>query len=630
MRTKLLRLMFTLMMAGAAVAWSLHALQAAPRMPAMTRQTADQPSAVKQAVYWMVREFQNDDGGYASFSAGANQADSTVSATLDAVLALSAAGYPAGAIFPGEPAAPLGYLSEHSDDVVAFANENGGQAGKVVMALTAAAVDPRAFAGHDYVDALQAHYESSGTYGVADPYKQAIAMLGVAAARETIPAAAALWLEDQQADDGSWDDGFGTPRNADATALAIMALVAAGRTVDSPSVATAVIFLADTQLTKGWEYGSGFGANANSTALVIQALSALGEPWVGSTGAWVVDGQSPLAALLGYQSASGAFQSDFGQGVFDDFYATVQAIPAVAGRPFPLPARLEAARAALSCLDGMQDDATGGWAPFAGNSVDAQGTARAIQAIAVLSENPRAARWTTPGGTDAVEALADLTPDYLGGGRGGRVGIVMQGVAAAGPPADVAEFAGLDLPLLMSGYLSPTGEYDSTAFGIFAHGEAMLGLLAAEQPVAPSAVAVVLAAQSGGDWGDPDSNGIALQVLGGLSIGGRTGTMTALRASQTVDGGWGFGGAVSPSSSAEVVQGLVAVGGNPFGPDWSRVVDGRLTNAADAVMAGQDGNGCWPNAFGPGDDPYSTTDAILLLTRRPDWGFWDNYLPLVR
>ena len=630
MRKKLLGLMLTLLMAGVAVVLSLQALQAAPLTPATTRQTADQPSAVKQAVYWMVRAFQNDDGGYASFSAGANQADSTVSATLDAVLALSAAGYPAGAIFPGEPAAPLDYLTEHSEDVMAFAKENGGQAGKVVMALTAAAVDPRAFAGHDYVDALQAHYQSSGAYGVADPYKQAIAMLGVAAARETIPAAAAVWLEDLQADDGSWDDGFGTTRNADATALAVMALVAAGRPVDSPAVAAAGVFLADTQLAGGWEYGSGFGANANSTALVIQALSALGEPWYASTGAWVVDGQSPLAALLAYQSETGAFQSDFGQGPFDDLYATVQAIPAAAGRPFPLPARLEAAREALSCLDTLQDSATGGWAPFAGNPVDAQGTSRAIQAIAALGENPRDARWTTPGGVDAVGALEELTPAYLSGGRGGRVGIVMQGVVAAGPPADVADFAGVDLPLLMSGYLSPTGEYDSTAFGICAQGGAVLGRRAAEQSVAPSAVDFLRAAQSDGDWGDPDSNGMALQVLGGLSIGGRTGTIAALRAAQTVDGGWGFGGAVSPSSTSEVVQGLVAVGGNPFGPDWSRVVDGRLTNAADAMLAAQGGNGCWPNAFGPGDDPYSTTDAILLLTRRPDWGFWDNYLPLVR
>ncbi len=59
------------------------------------------------------------------------------------------------------------------------------------------------------------------------------------------------------------------------------------------------------------------------------------------------------------------------------------------------------------------------------------------------------------------------------------------------------------------------------------------------------------------------------------------------------------------------------------------MIDGRLANAADAVMAMQAGGGCWANPFGPGDDPYSTTDASLLLTRRPDWGFWTNHLPVV-
>ena len=251
------------------------------------------------------------------------------------------------------------------------------------------------------------------------------------------------------------------------------------------------------------------------------------------------------------------------------------------------------------------------------------------QAIAALGEDPQAARWTTAGGTDAVEALAALTPDYLEDGRGGRVGVVMQGVVAAGPPYMVDDFAGLDLPLLMSGYLTPEGAYDATEFGIFAHAEAMLGLLNANEPVAPPAVDLLLSLQTGGDWGDPDSHGIALQVLGGLARPARPGTMAALHAAQNVEGGWGFAGATSPSTSSEVVQGLIDAGQNPYGPQWSRVVAGRLTNAADAVLALQDANGCWPNAFGPGDDPYSTTDAVLLLAGQPGWGFSQVFTPIL-
>jgi hypothetical protein len=335
---------------------------------------------------------------------------------------------------------------------------------------------------------------------------------------------------------------------------------------------------------------------------------------------------TPLLALLSFQSVSGAFQADYGQGPFDDFYATVQAIPAAAGESFPLPARYEAAARGLSCLDALQDPATGGWSSFAGGDPDASGTSRAIQAIAAAGQNPQAARWTV-GGVNAVEALEALTPDYLSEGRGGRVGVVMQGVMAGGAPYDVTDFAGENLPLLAASYLSPTGEYDSTEFGIFAHAEAMLGLQRAGKPVDPSAVDFLLSVDTANDWGDPDSNGIVLQVLSGLPRGAPAGTLAALHAGQTADGGWGFGGVANPSSSSEVVQGLTSVGLNPFGPDWSRVIAGRITSAADAIMAQQLANGCWPNTIGPGDDPYSTTDAIILLAQEPGWGFHEARMP---
>lgn len=589
----------------------------------------DQASSAQAAVHWLVREFQNDDGGYASLSTGANEAPSTIPGTLDAMLSIAATGNNPAARFPDQESTPMTYLADHADALLAFASVNGGQAGKVVLALSAAAVDPRQFEGHNFVDILTDFQEPSGSYGVGDAFKQGVAILALASVGEPVPDAALSWLTDQQAADGSWDDGFGTTSNPDATAVAIMALRAAGRPLNDASIEAARDFLADAQQESGWEYGPGFGPNPNSTALVIQALSALGEDWYSGSGKWVSGGQSPLQALLAFQSASGAFQSDFGQGPFDDAYATVQAIPAVTGRPWPLPARFEAARRGLACLDDLQDSGSGGWPAFAGGPVDAAGTSRAIQAIVAAGNDPRSPRWTTSAGQDSVEALEALTPPYLGAGSGGRVGIVMQGVVAAGPPQTVDDFAGMDLPALLNSHLSATGEYDSTAFGIFAHAEAMLGLLAADEAVAPSAVDVLLAARQDGGWGEADATGIALQVLSRLDRGARAGTLNQLRATQTVGGGWGFGGTFNPSASSEVIQGLVAVGQNPFGPGWSQVVDGRLTNAADGVMAQQTANGCWPDAFGGGDDPYSTTDAILLLTSQPQWGFSYASLPTV-
>lgn len=590
---------------------------------------SDQRESVQASVFWLVNAFQNDDGGYASLSTGANQAPSSISGTLDATLAIAAAGYNPAAVFPGQEETPLAYLESNNSALLDFASANGGQAGKVVLALTASAVDPRNFGGQDFVAVLTDSLEPSGSYKAGDPFKQALAMLGVVSVGLPVPDEAIGWLEDRQTAGGSWDDGFGTAENPDATAMAAMALVAAGSAPDSASIQSALQFLSDSQQADGWGYGAGLKPSANSTALVVQALAAVGEPWHDPAGEWSTGGQSPLQALLAFQSGSGAFQSDFGQGPFDDFYATVQAIPAVSGRAFPLPARLEAALAGLSCLDVTQDAASGGWPSFAGGQVDAAGTSRAIQAIVAVGSDPHSSRWTVPGGTHALDALEALAPGYLSGGAGGRVGIVMQGVAAAGAPYDVSDFATLNLPALMAGHLQPNGEYDSTAFGIFAHAEAMLGLLRAGEPVAPAAVDALLRAQSNGDWGDSDANGIALQVLGKLARRAPASTLAAVREEQLDDGSWGFGGISNPSATSEVVQGLVEVGQNPFAPSWSRVVDGRLTNAADVVMAQQKDNGCWPNLFGPGDDPYSTTDAVMLLAAKPGWGISLAHMPIV-
>lgn len=609
--------------------FQLSALKAVPAGVSEGPATLDQPRSVKAAVRWMVAENQNDDGGYNPFGSGANQSPSTIPFTLDAVLAIAVAGYNPAAIFPGQESAPILFLRNHGSELTTFASANGGQAGKVVMALTAAAVDPRDFGGVDYLDILMDQLQPDGSYNVGDAFKQAIAIIGVASAGEPVPAASAAWLAAKQAADGSWDDGYGTTANPDTTAMVVMALLAAGRMPDDATIVAAVDFLALSQKAGGWSYAADFAPGVNSTAVVVQALSALGEDWYSASGPWVKDGNTPLQALLAFQSDHGSFVSDYGQGPKDDLYGTVQAIPAVAGRPFPLPARLEAAMRALECMDEMQDDTTGGWSSFAGGPVDAAGTSRAIQAIAALDGDPRSEEWTVSSGTDAVEALEALTPQYLASGRGGRVGIVMQGVVAAGPPATVGNFAGEDLPLLMSGYLSPTGEYDSTAFGIFAHAEAMLGLIAAEEPVDPSAIDFLLASHTDGNFGEADANGIALQVLGNLSLPTSSGTIASLLQSQTEDGGWGFGGVSNPSATSEVVQGLVTIDQNPFAPDWSVVSGGRLTNSADLVLAQQSPDGCWPNAYGPGQDPYSTTDAILLLVQQPGWGYSTVNLPFV-
>lgn len=588
----------------------------------------DQRQSAAVAVTWLYQEAQNEDGGF-GIDFGTGLPVSSVTTTLDAVLAISAAGYSAGKPYFDAEKSAIDYLDDNAADVITYAEIDGGTNGKIVLALSAANENARDFAGQDFVAQLLGKYESSGDYNCTDGtgYCQALAMLALSAVGETVPEKGIGWLEELQDDDGSWSDGFGTDQNVDATALAVMALLANGREIGDKSVADALDFLESSRLSSGgWEYGAGYGENANSTALAIQALSAAGENFYESSQTDAVT-VSPMDALLSWQNSTGAFQADFGQGEMDNLFATLQAVPAVTGKPYPLPSHYQSAQEAIVCLAGLQDVTTGGWEQFAGFGVSAAGTSRAIEAIAAAGGDAQSADWT-PGSVNAVEALENGTPAYLMEGRGGRVGIVMQGVVSAGEPYDVTDFAGRDLPQDVADNLLPDGTYADTSFGVMAQSEAMLGLLASGNDVDPTAVDYLLYSHKQGDWGGPDSNGAAMNVLGRLGIPVSQAVSFAM-STQQADAGWGFGGPTDPSATSEIVQGLVQQGENPFSPEWSKLVDGKMVNPADAIMALQQENGCWPNQYGPGDDPFGTTDSVLLLTQAPAHKTHSNMMPVI-
>ena len=63
---------------------------------------------------------------------------------------------------------------------------------------------------------------------------------------------------------------------------------------------------------------------------MIRALAALGQDPDDEEGQFGSKEKTPVDVLLGWQGTSGAFQADFGSGAADDFFATVQSIPAAA------------------------------------------------------------------------------------------------------------------------------------------------------------------------------------------------------------------------------------------------------------------------------------------------------------
>jgi hypothetical protein len=324
------KIIVLLVMAG--VVWAIVGCTAvSPTTAAISPQ---QQQAADNAVNWLISNHQNDDGGFSDFSMGANQAASGASGTLDTVLAMTAAGHD-----PAEGSSnPVSYLQDNPSVIADFASIGGGPAGKAILALAAADQNPRDFMGYNFVISLTAQISPTGQYNAVTAYDQSLALLALAAVDEPASDTAVQWLKDQQADNGSWDDGYGTADNPDATSMAVMALVAQGEPVDSVALTQATAFLADAQLDSGgWEYSTGFGENANSTALAVQALSALGEDFANRESAWAQGENAPLTALLNWQNSTGAFQADFGEGPFDDFFTTVQSIPATVGKAYPLP-----------------------------------------------------------------------------------------------------------------------------------------------------------------------------------------------------------------------------------------------------------------------------------------------------
>ncbi len=283
-----------------------------------------------EALDWL-RAHQSADGGFA----GDFDSASSVSATAEAVFAIVAGGEDPAA-WAQDGNTPVTFLESQAASALALP----GDSAKLILAAVAAGRNPRNFGGVDLVASLEAALDDSGLYGGAETgnvFGQSLAILALKATGRPIPASAVDWLVGVQLDDGSWSwNGDTTPGSGDSnsTALAVQALVAAGE--QDAAVNKAVEYLRGIQNEDGgfpYQKPSDFGSDtdANSTAYVIQALIATGNDPAGDD--WAVGGNTPVDALAGLQLESGAFAWQAAV-PGDNFLATVQAVPALAGKAF--------------------------------------------------------------------------------------------------------------------------------------------------------------------------------------------------------------------------------------------------------------------------------------------------------
>jgi hypothetical protein len=578
-------------------------------------------------LHWLA-SLQNSDGSYGGSGGNAG-------ATIDTLLANRALGGDAAA---WKSAAGNSLLDALRPRAQAYAARGASTAGKLALGLAAADEDPHAFAGLNLVISMTATFDpANGAYGATN-WDQAFAMLGMRAAGEAVPPAAAGLLKTRANADGGW--GFvpeaapGTS-DVDSTGLMLQALIAAGVPHTDTVIINALAYLDAAQNDDGGfpdasMVGNGDTSNADSTAFAVQGILASGEDPLAAR--WRPVATNPISYLLGLQQPDGAFTF----GGQPSQLATQQVIPALAGRPFPYLGRAAASRAALKFILSQQQ-ADGSFAGFGlGSTLDA------ILAIDAAGGDPQSI-------AKALDYLYPRAAAYAAGSAS-ATGKLTAAIVAAG--ADPRSFAGLNL------VISTTLRYDSSngAFGstTFDQAWSMLGLAAAGQSIPLSATERLQAIQaSGGGWGftanaaagEADSTGLALQALAaagvqpapaaaalssaaicttgaGSSNPAVLDALAFLRRVENADGGFpGFGGSTSPDSTGVALQGLAAFGDTPRGLSWTTVITNgnasalTLRNPVDALLSLQTLDGGFPGFSGP-NDPFSTYQALPGLLGR--------------
>ncbi|GAA1663382.1 hypothetical protein GCM10009830_05860 [Glycomyces endophyticus] len=285
--------------------------------------------------------------------------------SLDAILALEAARVGGDQVeaslgWLNDPAILEPYVNTAADGATGF---NAGSAGKVMYAVATAGGDPTDFGGVKLAEQVTGAQTANGTYGDGTAGSTAWAVLGLSRTDTPATEAAAAGLAAIQCPDGGFnyadvDGGDDCVSDPDTTGLTVSALVALGAPA-AASLETAVAWLESAQGEDGG-FDGGFGANANSTAMAAQAFLAAGRTDAA---------ERAVAFLLTLQfdcdgAAPGAFMytdpedPDFGEAT--RLLATAQAIVPVSGQNL---ATLDASGAAADvpsdpCAAPAEDDAT--------------------------------------------------------------------------------------------------------------------------------------------------------------------------------------------------------------------------------------------------------------------------------
>jgi hypothetical protein len=260
---------------------------------------------------------------------GSIPAFSPIGSTADAILAAVAVGKGRGVVKDA-----LGYLSRR---VATGTVHAVGLRAKIVLAVTAAGRNPRAFGGRNLVSQLRKTI-SGGRFGTAAVFDDALATLALVSAGLKPSLSVTDWLRNAQCPDGGWaydepydpstDDATcydGTAgdfftSDSNTTSYVVQALEASNRATFGADPFAYFDTVRDGA-NGGWSYSGGFIAtDSNSTALVLQAYAAAdaGVP---------AGGRIALRKLQYPRCGAWAYSYDGASRGVPDLGATIGAVP---------------------------------------------------------------------------------------------------------------------------------------------------------------------------------------------------------------------------------------------------------------------------------------------------------------
>jgi hypothetical protein len=280
---------------------------------ALLAATAPAATAADGTQYLLSR--QTSSGGFAE--AGSSSATGVL--TEWAVMALRAAGEPAGSVHRSGGSTATAYLAGRAPTWdTAYDLERG------ILAVVAIHRNPLSFGGRNLVAALRAKTGAGGQIGPA-ANSTYWGVLALRAAGASVRPATLAYIRARQHANGGYAWSPSAAPDSNDTAAAVLALHAAGVGCSSGWISHSYAYLASTQASShGYGLLPGAAADSQSTSWVMQARHACG-----------LLNRRARAWLLARELPDGAFNYQPGTTITPAF-VTAQVLPAIHGFFYPI------------------------------------------------------------------------------------------------------------------------------------------------------------------------------------------------------------------------------------------------------------------------------------------------------